>query len=259
MKLRYGLFALIFIAITVLLGRFVMTAMNGPVERVEIDGALSASERVAVEQAIASLFPAGMLSADLDALVAEVDGLDWVEQVRVRRSWPDTLVLSVTKPTLVARWAEGGYVSSRGELVAMADSTVLGELPVLGARYAEPARAIELFELFSNRVAEAGLSLAALTESKSGEWTVRLAGDIEVRLGRTDLNARLERALGVIATELARWLSLVSAVDARYHNGVAVSWRDASPLVAAPSSSIAGSITGSMTGSVMAPAMGEVE
>lgn len=231
MRLRYVLLALVVAAAALGLGRFVTSALNAPVERVAIEGALSVSEKSAVQQAVEPLFPVGMLGADLDGVVAAVHDLDWVEEVHVRRRWPNTLILHVSKPTLVARWAEGGYVSARGRLVAMPDSTVLGELPLLGARYAEPERAIELFELFSNRIAEAGLSLAALVESDSGEWTVRLGGDIEVRLGRTDLSVRLERALGVCVTELARWLSLVEALDARYHNGVAVSWRQGSPLL----------------------------
>ena len=58
-----------------------------------------------------------------------------------------------------------------------------------------------------------------------GEWTAILGNGVAVVLGRDDLAARVQRFLVVHEQALSRSTQKVAAVDARYHNGLAVRWR----------------------------------
>ena len=67
--------------------------------------------------------------------------------------------------------------------------------------------------------------MVELRESQLGEWSVVLRDGFSVVLGAEDLGERLNRFLAVYSNDLAERFSEVEAVDARYHNGIAVSWR----------------------------------
>lgn len=226
MKIRFALLGIAVAAFALVVGKSAVGAFNQPVKTVSLHGALSESERMAVQSVLGTAFPTRMSHLDLAALSDAVAKLDWIESVSMRRRWPNGLDVHVRKPTLVARWADGGYVSARGRLVRMADSVILADLPLLGVAHSDPGLAIERFEHLGNRVAEQGLTLTALVESASGEWTLTLGSDAAIRLGRSDLDRRLDRALTVLQGQLSGWASSVSVIDARYHNGVAVAWRD---------------------------------
>ncbi len=202
------------------------------VRHVVVEGSLSDMEQKAVSEQVRGALPASMLALDLSAVTDLVMALDWVETASVRRDWPETITLRITKPAVVARWAEGGFISARGNVIAMAEGMDGNALPELGVVHATAARAIELFDVLSNRLAMANLRIRSLRENAVGEWELVLTSGLAIRLGRQDLLERLDRSIRVYRFELSSWASLVDVMDARYHNGVAVGWRAGSPLVA---------------------------
>ena len=60
-----------------------------------------------------------------------------------------------------------------------------------------------------------------------GAWSLVLGGGQEIRLGRRDVDERLERFFDVVAPALAAEMPRVQYVDLRYTNGFAVGWRPA--------------------------------
>jgi cell division protein FtsQ len=59
-----------------------------------------------------------------------------------------------------------------------------------------------------------------------GAWTVELAGGQRVRLGRRDVDARLDRFFSAVLPALGAQLDRIRYFDLRYTNGFAVSWLD---------------------------------
>lgn len=206
------------------------------VKKIQIEGDLTASERDAVTQVIAQAITdsgaAGLHSLSLEEVRAAVAGLSWADRVSARRRWPETLVLRLTRHSAVARWGGGGYVATNGKVITPASPFVQGssnDLPLLSCKGASSRRAMEVFSLLNGTLTRAGMRLVELRESELGEWTAGVAsasGDdlVDVVLGRDDLAARLQRFLAVRDNALRDNLPRVAAVDARYHNGVAVRW-----------------------------------
>ncbi|MHB1444497.1 MAG: cell division protein FtsQ/DivIB [Acidimicrobiales bacterium] len=88
-----------------------------------------------VEQVAAVALHQPMVNVDLAQLVARVGALPWVDQVRVRRSWPDTLNLAVTQRTPVAQVQEGGMwaqVDVTSRVVSVSRTQEMGEPVILG-------------------------------------------------------------------------------------------------------------------------------
>jgi len=220
------------------------------VKKVQIEGELSAGERDAVMttigEAIEASGAAGLHSLSLAEVQSAVSSLSWAERVSARRRWPDTLVVQLMRHTVVARWGGGGFVASNGQVITGPESSAHRELPLLNCQESSSARAMEVFNVLSRTLDSAGLRLVELNESPLGEWTAgvaeqsgageRSAAKMLVALGRDDLAPRLQRFLAVRSQLLASAQSeqqpygrrLIASVDARYHNGVAVQFANAS-------------------------------
>jgi len=216
--------------------------VDQPVVSASIDGLLTDQEIQEVQSVVQSVLPQSMLSLDVEKLVAHLEDLTWPDRIHVRRVWPDSLSISISKPSVVARWREGGVLTSRGEIVFMNDPAH-AKLPVLSAEIASPAASMNRFEVLNSLLgASSTLRLTGLHQNQLGEWQVELNKRVAFKLGSDDIHARFRRALLVYEVvsgqELANQQSdstntplgggpdktKVPTLDARYQNGVAVSW-----------------------------------
>ena len=224
----------VLLAALLVLAGFVYLQLDQPVARVLVTGPLLPEERKAIEVAVVEHLDGGILSADLEALRAGILGLGWPRTVAIRRSWPGTLSLEVEKPTVVARWQDA-YLASDGRVVQLPAGKP--GLPRLDCASADPRAAMEMFHRLSEAVEAAGLFIEHLSENAFGEWQVRVSnGTMEalpVKLGAETMEERLNRFLLVFEEHLSTRAAEIAAVDARYHNGIAVSWREAELLAAA--------------------------
>ena len=59
-----------------------------------------------------------------------------------------------------------------------------------------------------------------------GAWILKLSTGQEIRLGRRDVEQRLERFFDVAAPALAPEMQRVEYIDLRYTNGFSVGWFD---------------------------------
>jgi len=59
-----------------------------------------------------------------------------------------------------------------------------------------------------------------------GEWTLTFSNGINLNIGAGEFDARVQRFVAVYASELSGLVDQVATVDARYANGIAVSWHE---------------------------------
>ena len=59
-----------------------------------------------------------------------------------------------------------------------------------------------------------------------GAWQMELAGGQEIRLGRRNLQQRVDRFFQVVVPVLATEMQQVNYIDLRYTNGFSVGWSD---------------------------------
>lgn len=207
--------------------------LDQPVDRVLIRGQLDAAERQQVQQAVAASLDGGLLSSDLDALSAGILELGWPRSVAIRRDWPGALVVAVEKPAVVARWQDA-YLASDGRVIRL--PTEHAGLPRFDCAASEPKRAMEVYHRLNEIATGAGLKIAGLKENVLGEWDLTFrtpnGQTLLVRLGAESVDERLDRFAVVYRQQLAGRAAEIDSVDARYDNGVAVSWVADAELVA---------------------------
>lgn len=199
-----------------------------PFRQLRIDAAF---ERVNVEQVRAAAMPhlgAGFFAVDLARVRQAIEQVPWVEQVEVRKRWPDLLEVRLVERHAVASWGDGRLVSSTGELFAVPGSAPEG-LPLLSG---PEHRAAEVLAFHRDAVgAFEGTSMvpASLALSDRGSWTLSLASGPRIAIGHEDARERLHRFIELLPRTGAADATLVHA-DLRYANGFAIQWQTAVPL-----------------------------
>jgi cell division protein FtsQ len=186
-------------------------------------------QRVSAEQLQAAVRPhlgQGFFAVDLEATRAAVAALPWVEQVAVRKLWPDTLEIALVEHRALARWGESRLLSDRGRLFEVPDLETLQGLPRFDAEDAQIAEVMQMHAHAQALLSLVGDSQLALQLSPRGSWTLQLASGTELVLGRSEPEARLQRFVEALP-ELRRAASRpLLRADLRYANGFALLWAE---------------------------------
>jgi cell division protein FtsQ len=202
-------------------------ALDRPVSVISMDGSFQRVSPGQIEKAVAPFARAGFMSADLDAIQRAVEALPWVDHARVQRRWPGSLHVAVVEQTAAARWGESGLLNTRGELFVRSAAHVPVELPRLSGPEGTESQVAQRFLAIQGRTLEAGLRIAALRLDERGAWEMDLDSGVTVRLGRRDVDERIDRFIRTAAQVIAHRMSDINYVDMRYANGFAIGWRNA--------------------------------
>ncbi|MGD8416086.1 MAG: FtsQ-type POTRA domain-containing protein [Pseudomonadales bacterium] len=220
---------LVAIVVTLIVGALavaIYVQLDRPVVRVSVSGQLDDAERAQIREAVRQHLNGGLLSTNLAALSEGILALSWPREVTIRRDWPGTLAIAVEKPAVVAGWKDA-YLASDGEVVHLPGRR--DDLPRFDCSLAEPRMAMEIYHGLNRSGAADGLVIERLEENELGEWSLTFhvpAADasMTVVLGAESMQERFDRFLVVYRQYLSGQESHIARVDARYDNGVAVSW-----------------------------------
>src|ERR1700692_4408028 len=210
-------------------------ALDRPVRVISIDGSFQRVSPGQIEKAVAPFANQGFMSADLADIQRAVESLPWVDHARIARRWPNSLRVTVTEQTAAARWGESGLLNTRGELFVRTATHVPAELPHLSGPEGTEAQVAERNLSVQGRMLEAGMRIAALRLDARGAWEMDLDSGVTVRLGRRDVDDRIDRFIHTASQVIAHRLNEIAYVDMRYSNGFAIGWRNAAVPASVPS------------------------
>jgi cell division protein FtsQ len=210
-----GAVALAFIAL-----HFAARSTHFAVREIELVTVPSKTTRSEIEAAVRASLQANFFALDLAQVRASVERLPWVRRVQVRRVWPDRLLLSLEEHVALAHWGDDALVDIYGERFRARSDAMLptfigpqGSEGELARRYASFARIVEPLG-----------RLERLELSERYAWRLRLAGGLEIMLGR-DVEAgekRLARFMQTYTARIDELLQKAPYVDLRYPNGFAL-------------------------------------
>jgi cell division protein FtsQ len=200
-------------------------ALDRPIRVISMDGAFQRVSPGQVEKAVAPFTKGGFMSADLDRIQRAVESVPWVDHARVERRFPNSLHVTVVEETAAARWGESGLLNTRGELFVRAAAHVPAELPRLSGPEGTESQVAQRYLSSQGRMLEAGMRIAALRLDERGAWEMDLDSGVTVRLGRRDVDERLDRFIRTASQVISHRLNDITYVDMRYSNGFAIGWR----------------------------------
>lgn len=168
-----------------------LAAMGVRLERVHIQGATPAGQ-AAIRRALDLRAGQPLAGLDLEAVRASVEQVGWVQEARVVRLLPDTLIIAVTERRPLAVWQSGGraaVIDGRGQIIEGADPGRFAELPLVVGQGADAAAAdllplIEAWPRLKNRV-------EAVVRVDERRWDLRLKDGGLIQLPAVDESAAL--------------------------------------------------------------------
>ena len=230
--------AIVALAVLASAGACGWLAVDRPVRVVKVEGQLAESEAAQIRRRIGRVLESRLLTMDVAQLRERVMELSWPGEVSVRKVWPDTVVVRVSRRTVVARWADAGYLTPAGEIVSTPNGPV--DVPEFDCALSSPREAMEIYRYLQGMATGVGLVIRRLSENEIGEWRLEFAerpdwrisgpggaktGPV-VMLGADRLRERMQRFLVAWSRLLGQRAGEVDYVDLRYGNGIAVRWRD---------------------------------
>jgi cell division protein FtsQ len=220
----------------VLAGVLVLTA--GLLARMDLDSLLRLEQvqlvgdlqhlRADEVDAVLALHGRGLFVLDLEEVRRELLALPWVESVRLRKRWPDTLEVKITEPMPVARWGDDRLIDRHGEIFGPVDLAAWDFLPALEGENGRQVKLMHRYLDASARLADVGLGVSGVTENARQSWRINLDDGGEILMGRDGDLARLDQLVPLMPILRERHSGALTRVDLRYTHGVAVAWQAAS-------------------------------
>jgi cell division protein FtsQ len=155
--------------------------------------------------------------------------LQWVKNARMKRQWPNKVVVSIQEQVPVARLNGNLFVNSEGEVFEHAYAMEPEKLPVLNGAVTRAGELLAQFAKLQTILEVGNIQLAELSVDERNTWTAETSEGIFLYLGSRDIESRLKRFLSVMKSDRAPEWGKISSIDLRHSNGFAIGWQTKQP------------------------------
>lgn len=204
-----------------------------PLRVIEINGEFTNLQHAAVQARVLESIDGGFFTVNMQAVRDAVRGMPWVEEVSVRRVWPDTLRMHVTEQLPLARWNGEALVNLHGEVFRPGDPGDpgdLGDLQALPRLQGDDQLAPQVVGFYlrlRRSLVDVGLKVQRLQLNARQEWEVSFDSGLSLMLGNQQVATRLEDFLRVYPQLRGHMPRVAERIDMRYEHGFAVRWQAA--------------------------------
>ena len=198
-----------------------------PIESVRVIGPFVNVSRQELEVAIAPHLPRAFLMVDVSAIRRAARAIPWVDDVSVRRVWPDRLDIEVREREAVARWRGRKLLEPDASLFEPDRFEGAAMLPSLEGPPGRHRQVLERYRLIDGIAQEfLNTRVVRLEAHARGTWVAELTNGIVVHFATDTSEEDLARYARAFPKALGPRLHDVKAIDLRYGNGFAVRWRE---------------------------------
>lgn len=192
-------------------------------------------QRVDAEAVRAAVMPhlgAGFFAVSLGSIHDAVAALDWVDQVEVRKQFPDRIEISIREHQPFAVWSDGQLLSATGKLFPRPADGAPAELPMFEADPRRVEDVVQVYRMLRDAFAVEGVAVRSVRLSARGSWSFKLDTGAIVMAGRGDPQQRVLRFAPLLSELAQHDTRVLERADLRYANGFALRW--AEPAAVAP-------------------------
>ncbi len=228
------------------MGLFVLLVTDGlynprhfNINKITLSGDAAHVDRASLRQSVVEMINGNYFSLDSNKIIEAIHALPWIEKVRLRRQWPDTLMIDIEEYQPIALWGEDRWLTTTGKLVTLPLPSNIA-LPQLNGPDGEVDRLWPKYQEWSTLFARNGLQLRNLSLSRQHLYTLNIVYTSRheksikgFTMILSDLNAdsQLRAFLESRRQALIEYPGLIKTVDLRYPSGFSVSLYEPEKLV----------------------------
>jgi cell division protein FtsQ len=191
-----------------------------PIRHIKLNGQCERINLSAIKYQIASHIK-GFFTTNMTQLKEDILTVPFVDQVVVKRIWPDTLHIVLSEQQLVARWGNDLVVSSKGQIMRTRIDNHR-HLPQFRGPEGQAEKMLQQYNEMTQLLLPFNLSIAALNLNSRRSWDLTLDNGLKILLGRKDVSAHLLSLTAVLPKLKKRHGDRISVIDLRYPNGISV-------------------------------------
>ena len=196
-----------------------------PINTVKISANYQHITRPELETVLTKYLGESFFSLSVMQLQNDLMKLEWTKEVLVERRWPDTIKIKLIERVPIAVW-NNSLISADGVLFAQGKAQDMPvSIPRLSGPESQQKDVLQIYEKLSKLLTSYGLTAASLQLRESQAWELSLMNGIVLRLGKRDLEQRLQRFCRAYPAVFADKPDQLSSVDLRYARGMAVQWK----------------------------------
>lgn len=203
--------------------QFKRPVINRAINTVKLESRLQGVTEEDVRVLLARYTESGFLGVDVQDLRDELEQNPWVAHATVRRVWPDALVIRIDEKQPVARWGDASLLDVDGNVFTPPMRGTEVALPALRGPQGSEDMVLSRFHELSSLLQQVGLQLVSLGVNPRGSWTAWTDTGLELKIGRDDVDERLQRFVRLYRGGLREQLADAQTIDLRYGNGISVS------------------------------------
>ena len=197
-----------------------------PIKSVKIEGEFNYLDKEHLRQKALPVVHGGFISVELEAVRDVLINMPWVDEVSVRRQWPDQLLVRVIEKEPVVYWGKNSLLSTKGKLF-VPDKRPSLAMPELTGPEGQHKMLLKELARMQAWLVETGLQINKMKLDARRSWILQMTTGLELRLGRKQMHERLHRFVSVYKTNLKNNKRKIKHIDMRYTNGFAVAWKEA--------------------------------
>lgn len=167
---------------------------------------------------------------NLELIVEKLSQLPWVENVSVRRVWPDNVQIFIDERVPVAVWNHEAILSKDGALFSVDTLADFAYLPKFKGPYDKQNQMLAYFNNLQNLLQLCHLDIKEFIMTVDNMLEIKCSNGIYLRLGNKKVAKRLSDFVKVYP-KMMRYSDNIEYVDLRYSNGMAVKWKNSSHVL----------------------------
>lgn len=197
-----------------------------PLQRIRIEQPLQFGDLGDIRDIMLRYGKRDLLHIDVGLLATEVKHLSWVKDAKISKRWPGMLEMNIEERIPVVRWGKYDFLDREGNRFRVAATPVLQQhlFPLQGPDGYE-AKVLDFYQRITPWLSQQNLVIEALILDPRLIWHIKLAGNIDVIIGREHLEERLKKLVIVNKKVIKPYRDYVDTVDLRYQNGFSVRWK----------------------------------
>lgn len=200
-------------------------AISKPIRYVRIEGAFQYTSKDKLKRILTPEMMRGFYHADMDTIHHLISDLPLVEQVDVKRVWPDAVHIKITEQKPIVRWGDKALLNKHGDVLIPDNIEEFKNLPLITGPNGQEKKLLEIMKGVYIVLMDKSLQLAEFHVNERRAWRIKLANGLEMQLGRKAPLENMQRFLKTMDIVGEDKVAMMASVDTRYPNGYAVTWK----------------------------------